>query len=192
MEGIFSQIGLYVKDFAGWLQKFTGSETGMPDIGYNGLIIVFVVFVVLLIGFSLGKSRMLLALVSLYVAAFIDTRFIYFEQLQDTLAKSGLEIEGFAVHIGFFLIVFAGVILILSHSFLKTKLTLSEASTLSVFLLGFLGIGFLASIFVGYIPDDTVLPIPETTIRYLGSPEAQFVWTLLPIVGVMFLKKEDN
>jgi len=192
MKELYSNIAIYVTDFAEWLQQFAGLDSKMPDIGYNGLVIVFVVFIVLLVGFSLGKSRMLLALVSLYVAAFISSRFIFSDELQGALESSGLELQRFMIHLGFFIIVYAAVILILGHSFLKTKLTLSEASTMTVIFLGLLSVGFLASVLVGYIPENSVLPIPENTVRYFGTPTAQFVWALLPIIGVLFMKEERD
>ncbi len=176
----------------GTIDKLQGliSEPDFSGIGYNELIIVFIIFVVVLVGFSLGRSRMLLALISLYIAAFIDSKFLYFQQLQNSVGKSGFEIQGFVLHIVLFLIIYAVVLLILHQSFLKDKLEFEEASIIAIFAMSALSIGFLASVLVGYIPYESVLPIPSSTVRVFGSAKAQFVWAILPILCVAFLKEK--
>jgi len=53
---------------------------------------------------------MLLALVSLYIAAYINSQFIFFGEVEGFISDSGLEIETYVVHIGLFLIIYASVI----------------------------------------------------------------------------------
>lgn len=124
MNVIGSQLLGYLVDLAQYVQKLFGGARGFPKLNYNWLIILFFIFVVFLVGLSLGKSRILLSLICLYAAAFLESHFVYFDKLREAIKGK----PEFWLHIGLFLVFFIISLLILNRSALKHSLTLRETS----------------------------------------------------------------
>ena len=90
MDSIIEKLSGYIGNSTEFLTGQIG-EAGLPSVGYNIVVIFAVVFIVLVVGFSLGRSRMLLALVSLYAAGFINEYFPFLEQVQTVYKRFGFD-----------------------------------------------------------------------------------------------------
>lgn len=181
---IFSQILIYLTDFSGFIKKFTG-DVGVSGVRYDWLIIFFFVFAVLIIALSFGRSRMLLALLSLYIAAFLEPHFIYFDKLRQVLKTK----PDYWLHIGLFLLIYIIVFAILNRSFLKHRFTLADASIFAIISIAVVEIGFLAALLISYFPDALLSKAPPKLLPYFVTKNAQFWWALLPLVLLLFSKK---
>ncbi len=184
MNTILSEILLYLSGFSQFLHKYTG-DISFPKLHYSWLIVLFLVFAIFLIGLNLGKSRMLISLLSLYAAAFLEAHFIYFNGLHKFFPK----ISNFWLHAGLFLILYFIFLAVLNRSILKRGLTLKESSLISVSFLAIAEIGFLTSILLAYLPAEMMNALPESLTRYFGTKNAQFWWAILPLIVAIFLKR---
>lgn len=185
MSQILSQILLYLADFGKFMQKMAGDfETVGNSSGW--LVVLFFIFVVFLVGFTLGRTRMLLALISIYAAAFIENHFAYFETVRGYF-KSAPE---YWVHIGLFLILYVIVFNILNRSILKHRLAAKEASVLAVSTEAILIVGLLASVIIAYLPADQLKFLPANLLKYFTTKNARFFWVAAPIALALFLRSK--
>lgn len=178
-------------DFSQAVQKYVGdiSLSGqiLPKLSYGWLIILFFIFVALIVGLAFGKSRVLLSLIGIYPAVFIESHFLYFDKLSGWLKN----IPEAWLHVGIFLVFYIIILVILNRSFLKKRFTLREASFTWVLVVSIAGIGFLASIITTYLPSDTNLP--ADLVKYFATKNAQFWWAVAPIIVLIFAKSsKDN
>lgn len=166
-------------------------EHDLPDFGSNTLAVIFGIVVVLLVGFSLGRSRMLIALVSLYIAGFLTAIFPWKEELQESLLNGDLTFSDFYIYLGILILAYALALFTLRKSSIGEKLTLYESSTFSVIVVGALGLGLLVTLVVSYVPASEIALLPSWAFKYFGTEIAQFIWAVIPLIGIAFLRSND-
>lgn len=192
MQSIFSQSQSFFLNILKTLQGSVGGiglpGQGMPKLDYPWLIVLFVIFVIFLVGFGLGRSRMMISLVSLYVASFLEVHFVYFKNISAALKNT----PSYIMHIGFLLIIYGIVFFLLNRSFMKQRFTLKEASIFAAILMAILQIGFMASIMISYLPTATTSVLPSWVLQFFGTKSAQFFWALAPIVALVFMRQETR
>ena len=184
---IFSQILIYLTDFSSLIKKFTGN-VGSAGVHYDWLIIFFFVFAILIVALSLGRSRMLLALLSMYAAAFLETNFIYFDKVREVIKNQ----SDYWLHIGLFFLIYIIIFAIINRSFLKHRLTLAESSVFAIILIAIVETGFLATILISYFPSDLLLKVSPKLLPYFATEKAQFWWAVIPILALLFSKKKKE
>lgn len=189
INSILSEILLYITDFSKWARKYVG-EVNLPELRYDWLVIFFFVFVIVIVALSLGRTRMLLALLSLYVAAFLESRFIWLEKLREVEFFKGK--PDFWLHLTLFFVIYFVVFGILSRSILKPRLSLAEASIFSVLAIAFFEIGFLAAIILNYFPAEFLERIPPRLMPYFTTKTALFVWAALSILFLLTLRRKNE
>lgn len=192
MNDILSQIILYISDFSKFIQKYTGNinlpDWGLPALHYSWFVVLFFAFVIFLIAITFGRSRMFLALISLYAAAFLEEHFVYFDWLRGWLKNQ----PEFWVHLGLFLILYVIIFTILNRSVLKHRLTIKESSVFTAGLAALMEIGFLASIVFSYLPQSVVGTLPAQLIKFFDTKTAQFWWAIVPLAVLVFLKRKKE
>ncbi len=184
---IISQIILYLSSFAKNLHGFSGGFK-IPTANYNWLTISFFVFAILIIAFSLGRSRMLLALVGLYAAAFLEPIFPFFNLLH----KYFLKYPEYFLHLALFFVFYILVILVLNNSILKTQLSVSRQSVIYILFVAFLEIGFMFSILSTYLPAEIIKRFPSNLAVYFSTKNARFVWALVPVLALIFASEKKH
>ena len=183
MNVVLSQILLYLVKFGEFVQKLLG-DFGSVKSDYNWIVILFFVFVVFLVGFSLGRTRILLALVSIYAAAFIEPRFAYLGAVREFFKDAP---ESW-LRVGVFFVIYVVFFAALNRSILKHRLSLKESAFLPVAGLSVLLDGLLLNVLISYFPTPGELGVSAAISRYFASKNAQFFWAIAPIAAVFFLK----
>lgn len=160
------------------------APTGGSAAHYNWLIILFVLFVVFLVGFTMGRTRMLLALVAIYAAAFLEAHFIYFSQLQSYFKI----VPAYWLHVGLLVIIYIIIFGILNRSILKGRLAVKEASVIAIMLEAILIVGFFTSLVLSLLPTDQVKVLPASILYYFTNKNAQFIWAVGPLLTALLLR----
>ena len=191
MNALISEVLGYLIDFSQYAQRLFGNA-GFSKLNYGWLIVLFFVFVVFLVGLSLGRSRILLSLISLYVAAFLEPHFVYFDKLRGIIFRQAQDGPEFWLRIGLFLAFFIISFAILNRSVLKHSLTLRETSFFPIIFAAILEIGFLASLIIAYFPPEISGSLPAVFIKFFGTQNAQFWWALTPLVLLLFIKRKNK
>lgn len=161
-------------------------SAGTQHLGYQWLIILFILFVLVMVMFMLGRSRGVLMILSLYITALIEPKI-------STLSYIKPWINGIAewqLHIGIFVALAVIVFFIFNKTYLQRRVSTSESSSWSVIPLSALAIGFSASIILSFIEAQQVFAMPALLHVIFVTKNAQLIWTLLPLAGIFFLDRE--
>jgi len=156
-----------------------------PTTLFVGLALVFMI----LYGLSLGKTKALISLLGIYVALAFDATFPYLEQLHDVLP---VEVEIYATRLAVFMLMYLLTFAILNKSFASKRLTLKDSSIISVSVISLTQIGLLIAVITNIIPDEIMEKMPEYLSAYFASKEALFVWIVVPIFMLVFLRKSKR
>ena len=166
-------------DFSKLVQNLNFSPTTL----FVGLVLVFL----MLYGLSLGRTKALISLLSIYVALAFDATFPYLEKLYTLLPFN--EDTYYTARLTLFLLVYLVVFAILNNSFARGRLTLKESSIISVGVISLSQIGLLVAVITNIIPDNIIERMPEYLSAYFSSREALFYWLVVPILILLFMRK---
>lgn len=181
MSNVLTQFFAYLTDFGRYVNKLLAS-TGAGGDSSSWVIGLFIIFAVFLIGFTLGRTKMFLALLSIYGAAYIEANIpsVWLSKFLENTPE-------YWVHAGLFLITYLIIFMALSRSLIKGRLSTKEMSFTWIAVLAVLEIGLLISIFSSYFtPESHILPAGLTL--YFGTKTARFIWAALPVAVTIFLK----
>jgi len=160
------------------------SSLHTPQIGPAGLFGILALVIILLGALSLGRTRSLISLLSIYVAFTLQAVFPFFQQLHSDLPAYDLP----TVRVFLFLALYAIVFAVLNQSVLLGRFNLSDAAPFSVVLIGVIQLGLMVSIILNLAPSfyNIDQKIPVSVLPYIGTQRALFWWSILPLVMVLF------
>ena len=157
------------------------------DLNFGGQGILFVgLFIVFIIvwGLSLGRTRSIISVLSIYVAFTIENLFPYFENIKNSAKLPfNVYILKLCLFAGAYLVVF----LIFNHSFIKRKFSSDDFSLTSIIVISILQIGLLASIAASFLPQEMAVNIFGPFYYFIGTPQTLFYWSIVPVPAVLFL-----
>lgn len=156
-----------------------------PTTLFASLILIFLI----IYGLSLGRTKALISLLSIYIALAFDATFPYLGRLHDLV---GVTEKTYTTRVVIFMFVYLLVFAILNNSFAKGRLTLKESSIISVGIISLAQIGLLIAVITNIIPDEIIENIPKYLSAYFASREALFYWIIIPIIILIFLRKSKK
>jgi hypothetical protein len=150
-------------------------------------IVLFFIVTVFLYGMSLGRDRIVVILVSIYMALAVVTNAPFIGSLR----LGGHADQYFAFRITIFVGIFIALFFLLSRSaLLKSIGSLAAGSWFQVLLFSILHVGLLVSITLSLLPGDALGHLAPLTRQVFASDGGKFVWIVLPIISMAFLKGE--
>ncbi len=167
------------------------SSVNLANPSWDLFIVLFFVVGSLLYGFTLGRERVIVLIVSVYMALAVIQNAPWLHDFRTQVSVGNL----FAFQVTTFLGVFVLLFFLLSRSALMRSLTLSDQGRWwHVLLFSFLQVGLLISMTVSYLPKEAVDQLLAPTRLIFASPEGRFAWIGLPIVAMILLrgKREDK
>ncbi len=171
------------------LGRFAGAASGTELSGVlqnpRGLFALLALVVLVLYGLSVGKTKALVSLLSVYVAYVLTVLFPFLPWLsgQITLPENAPILE-LLVFFAFYLATF----LLLSHSMLRHRLTLGEMSMLKVIIISIVQLGLLSSIAISLLPDDFAVHSFGFAYPYLAGKLALWLWALASLCILPFVR----
>lgn len=175
----------FVEQYLGNFKLLSGIISGI-NLGPQVLFFTLGVIFILLWGLSLGKTRLLVSLLAIYIAYVLETLFPYLSYINDAL---NLNYDVSYIRIGLFFAVYIIVFAILNGSVVKARLTMSETSLMIVGLISTLQLGLLISIITNSLSATILRQVPEYILPFFYGQQALFVWFLLPVVSLLFIRK---
>ena len=107
MQNIISQIKPSLDAGLAFIQRyFPIGKLQMPDFSIMSLVVAFSVLVIFLIGLTFGRSRVLIALISIYIARVIEMNFIYFDRVVAAFKNTDVGLLRVGLFTIFFMIAF--------------------------------------------------------------------------------------
>lgn len=144
-------------------------------------LLAFFVIGVLLYGLSLGRDRILVIMISIYMGLAIVTNAPYLERFTASVSVNAL-----ALHIGTFLGVFVLLFFLLSRNALVRSFDLGDSAGIGQTLLfSILHVGLLASVTLSFLPREALAHFSGATQAFFLSDPARFAWLVAPIGAMM-------
>ncbi len=148
-------------------------------------IVLFFVVTVFLYGLSLGRDRIIVILVSIYMALAVVSNAPYIGSLRTTDNSDQYFAFRLAIFVGIFILLF---FLLSRSAMLKGIGSLAAGSWLQVLFFSVLHVGLLVSITLSLLPVEAINHLAPLTRDIFASDGGKFVWIVAPIVGMAFLK----
>ena len=166
--------------------KFDFSKLNLnfgPEILFAGLILV----ALLLYGLSLGRTRAVVSFLGVYIAYAVQSVFPFWDKLDEIIKFAP---QPHFTRIGFFLILYFIIFLVLNASLVKSRLTIGEASFFAVSVISVLQFGLLLAIILNMLPISEVAKVlPAYLAQYFIAPSAIFYWFIAPIPALLLVRK---
>ncbi len=171
-----------------FLQSFVTLNFSNPS--WDLFILIFFVVVSLLYGLTLGRDRIVVVLVSIYMALAVIQNAPFLKNLTATVTLG----QSFAFRITIFLGIFLVLFFLLSHSGLVKILGhgSGRGSWWQVMLFSFLHVGLLLSVVLSFLPADAQSGLAPITRTIFVSDIAKFAWILAPILVMTIVKEEKK
>ncbi len=172
-----------ISNLTGSAQTYvTNINWGQPT--WDLFIVLFFIIAGFLYGMSLGKDRIIIILISIYMSlAVINTPPV----------MSVME-QVFAVKMSTFLIVFIILFFFLSRSALLKALGGSDAQGKwwQIILFSVLHVGLLVSIVLSFLPPGSIEKLAPLTRSIFTHDYARFAWIIAPIILMILIKGESK
>ena len=165
-----------------WLKQAPHISFG-PEV----LFIILGAIFILLWGLSLGRTRALVSLLSIYIAYVLMISFPYLSYVNRAL---NLKYDIEYVKVGLFFAVYIVVFGIFNKSLVKVRLSMKETSTVTVGIISLLQLCLLVSIVVNITQSIFLDRIPDYLAPFFLGQQALFTWFVLPILVILFIKKD--
>ncbi|MBI4090127.1 MAG: hypothetical protein HY421_01875 [Candidatus Kerfeldbacteria bacterium] len=149
-------------------------------------IVLFFIIAGFLYGLSLGRDRVIVILVAIYMALAVVNTAPYIGNFQADVGIANV----FVFRISTFVAVFIALFLLLARSaLLRTIASADErGSWWQVMLFSFLHVGLLISIVLSFLPTTAVDKLAPLTRSIFVSEAGRFLWIIGPIVAMVMIK----
>lgn len=156
------------------------------------LIFVFFIVISLLYGLSLGRDRIIVILVSIYMALAVVGTAPYLNQFQAEININNTFVFKITTFLGVFLILF----FLISRSGLMGTIAKSNGlgKWWQVLMFSFLHVGLLLSVLLSYLGPAAAEKLAPLTREIFVSDPGRFFWLVAPIIAIVLArdKKEEG
>ena len=152
-------------------------------------ILIFFLAAVFLYGFSLGRDRIIIILMSIYISLTLIHAFPFTE---NNLAEIKFG-ESYVIQIGIFL----AVVLIVFFLILRSALYSifgggSQGSWWQILLFSFLQVGLFLSVVLSFLPEEIISELAPLTKQIFIGKNVQFGWLLAPILAMVLVGRKGK
>lgn len=150
-------------------------------------LILFFVVGALLYGMSLGRDRIIVILVALYMGLAVV------QALPNAVLTVGLD-QVYAFKLTAFVSVFVVLFFLLSRSALLRTIgaNASEGRWWQTIIFSILHVGLLLSIVLSYLPPEGLSKFSPLTIMLFTKEWGRFGWIVAPVVFMLLIKPDDD
>lgn len=149
-------------------------------------IILFFIVAAFLYGLSLGRDRVIVILISVYMALAVVNTAPFIGNYQANFAVDNF----IGVRISTFVGVFIALFFLMSRSALLSTVASSDArgSWWQVLLFSFLHVGLLISITLSFLPAGAAAHLAPLTQKIFVEDIGRFIWIIAPILAMVMIK----
>ena len=153
----------------------------------KGLFALLGLVIFVLYGLSVGKTKALVSLLSIYVAYILTLFFPFGGWLS---SKVILPPEAPILQVIIFAVFYILTFLLLVNSMMRHRLTLGEISIFKVVLISVVQLGLLASIALSLLPEDFGTHAFGPAYPYLAGQKVLWAWAVASLVILPLMKAE--
>lgn len=157
---------------------------------WDMFIIVFFLIISLVYGFSLGRDRILVTLISVYMSLAVIKYVPYITEFNASLSVN----DSFALRISVFLGAFVFLFFILSQSAVIKTLgaNAEQGGFFQVLVFSVLHAGLLVSVALSFFPHEASQWLSPLTRNAFISDPAKAAWIVLPILAMVVFGRGDD
>lgn len=150
-------------------------------------IVLFFLIASLIYGLSLGRDRILVILIAIYMALAV----VNYAPFAEKLIKGTTLEDFFLIKVLSFAAVFLILFFLLARSALLHTIGAksSGGSWWQVFVFSILHVGLLISITLSFLPASITQQLSEFTYNVFVTETARFIWIIMPIVVMALVRK---
>ncbi len=151
-------------------------------------VVLFLIVAACLLGLTLGRNKIIILLISIYIAAVVIS-FFPFGDIFETPKTD----ENFVYPIVIFIVVVFIFYVLLSNSALQKAFR--RTGDKSVFLIGFFSlfcVGLVLSVILSFFPEDLIKTFNPITQTLFMAKLSKFLWALVPVIGMAVLRKKKK
>ncbi len=170
--------------FTQQLSEFAG-RISWSNPTWDLFIVVFLLVGTLIYGFSMGRDRIIMVMVAVYMALVAATHLPFVPNFGASVALS----NGFMIKISTFLGLFVILFFMLTRSALSYAISNngSDGKWWHILILAFFQVGMLISVVLSFLPLNWLSHLSGLSQTIFVSPWGKFAWTLLPIFGLLIV-----
>lgn len=159
---------------------WTGINWVQPS--WDLFIYMFFVIAAFLYGMSLGRDRIIVIMVSIYMALAVVNSAPFLGNITTITINAPV-----AIKIGVFLGIFVLLFFFLSRSALLRTIASSDdkGKWYQVLIYSILHVGLLVSVTLNYLPKNAVDKLAPLTKFIFATPNARFGWIIAPIIAMI-------
>ena len=158
---------------------------------WDWLIILFFLIVAFIYALSMGKNRLVVVILGTYLSLILTKGLPWSE-----LSFAGIkETPSSTVQIFIFLAIILGFYFLIPHSALSSALRLrgrGRSSWWQALILSVLQVGLILSIVINFLSGKILAGLSPLAKTIFIGQLAQFLWLLLPIFAIMFLRRRRH
>lgn len=145
-------------------------------------IVILFVLTVFLYGISLGRDRIIVIMMSIYMALAVVSNAPFINHIEG----------GFALKAAAFIGIFLALFFLVSRTSLnKIFGNLAAGKLWQVVLFSILHMGLLVSIVVSFLPAASTSGLYPLTRQIFASDMGRFAWVVAPIIAMVFFTKDE-
>lgn len=154
---------------------------------WDTFLFIFFLIAAFLYGMSLGRDRIIVILLSIYMSLAVV------EALPDFVLNITIN-QNFAFQVTAFISLFVVLFFLFSRSAILNTLGegRSRGGFIEVIIFSFLHVGLLISIAMGFMPPEFLAKFSPTTITIFTQEWARFLWIAAPIAAMIILGKREE
>lgn len=143
-------------------------------------IVLFFIIVAFVYGISLGRDRIMVIMVSIYMSLAVVN------SAPETIVVKNL----FAIQVSAFIGVFLLLFFLLSRSALLSSIASSDVKGAwwQAIVFSVLHVGLLISVILSYLPKTALTHLSPTTLNFFVHDPAPFLWVIAPIMTMMLIR----
>jgi len=166
------------------------TSSGFLSPSWDLFIIGFFFLISLAFGLSLGRDRIIVILVSIYMSVAVITYVPYITQFTASININ----DGFALRISAFLGIFILVFFLLSQfALMKTLAAAAEQGAWwQSILFSILNAGLLTSVVLSFFPAEGMDLLTGFTRQIFLSDLAKAIWIIAPVFAMLLVGKTNN
>jgi len=168
-----------------YLEIFS-QRVSLSQPSWDIFLAIFFIGAIFLYGFTAGKSRLIIGIISLYISLVLE-KILPYAWIENSLIKTGASFFPFYIFkIIIFVLIFSFVVFIFSRrSFYRIG---NAQKWWQVIVFSFLQFGFLMSIILAFIPAEILNNFLPLSYYFFVSDLARIVWTTTPAMAIILLR----
>lgn len=153
------------------------------------ILILFIVGGGFLLGVLIGKSRIFILLLGVYVSFAIMSVVPFSKILPNVFERK----ENFVIFIVIFLVLIALIYFLFSRSLLKSLIRKKDnRSIFHIFFLSLFLIGIVISVIFSYLPKDLISQFSLLILKIFNTSLSRTLWLIIPIIFIGLFKRKKQ